>query len=118
KMTGEWLSYCGSCPVPEIANVFHRTGIDFHQVTGMLLDDQHVKHEIKEWVQAAKVMATMRYNRMGCMGHYYSGMLDIYTDLTRQYACFGGHIELLEVEELVSLRKEVTERQVKERLQV
>ena len=118
KMTGEWLAYCGSCPVPEIANVFHRTGIDFHQITGMLFDDQHVKDEIKEWVQAAKVMATMQYNRLGCMGHYYSGMLDIYTDLTRQYACFGGHIELLEVEELVSLRKEVTERQVKERLQV
>jgi L-arabinose isomerase len=118
KMTGEWLAYCGSCPVPEIANVFHRTGIDFHQVTGMLLDDQHVKNEIKEWVQAAKVMATMRYNRMGCMGHYYSGMLDIYTDLTRQYACFGGHIELLEVEELVSLRKQVSESEVKQRLQL
>ncbi|MDO6432744.1 arabinose isomerase [Flavitalea sp. BT771] len=118
KMTGEWLAYCGSCPVPEIANVFHRTGIDFHQVTGMLTGDQQVEDEIKEWVQAARVMVTMRYNRMGCMGHYYSGMLDIYTDLTRQYACFGGHIELLEVEELVDLRKEVTERQMKQRLEL
>src|SRR5437660_12332625 len=24
KMTGEWLAYCESCPVPAIANVFNR----------------------------------------------------------------------------------------------
>ncbi len=30
KMTGEWLAYCSACPVPEIANVFNRTGIKFH----------------------------------------------------------------------------------------
>ena len=23
-MTGEWLSWCQACPVPEIANVFRR----------------------------------------------------------------------------------------------
>jgi L-arabinose isomerase len=27
QMTGEWLAYCSPCPVPEIANVFNRTGI-------------------------------------------------------------------------------------------
>ena len=108
KMTGEWLAYCAACPVPEIANVFKRAGIKFHQVTGMLNDDPECWNEIIQWVEAAKVAHTMFYNRMGCMGHYYSGMLDIYTDLTRQYKYFGGHIELLEVEELVSLRKQVT----------
>ena len=35
-MTGEWLAFCAACPVPEIANVFSRTGIAFHQITGML----------------------------------------------------------------------------------
>lgn len=60
----------------------------------------------------------MFYNRMGCMGHYYSGMLDIYSDLTQQYAHFGGHIELLEVEELASLRKAVTPAEMNERLQL
>ena len=50
------------------------------------------------------------------MGHYYSGMLDIYTDLTQQYASFGGHIELLEVEELASLRKLVTQEEIATRL--
>lgn len=58
----------------------------------------------------------MQYNRMGCLGHYYSGMLDIYTDLTQQYACFGGHIELLEVEELAALRKTVSSGDIEQRL--
>ena len=118
KMTGEWLAYCSPCPVPEMANVFKRTGIKFHQVTGMLHDDPECWKEIKEWVEAAKVARIMAFNRMGCMGHYYSGMLDIYTDLTKQYAYFGGHIELLEVEELAALRKEVTHEETKERLQL
>ena len=37
-MTGEWLAHCAACPVPEIANVFKRAGVPFHQVTGMLDD--------------------------------------------------------------------------------
>jgi len=118
KMTGEWLAYCSACPVPEIANVFNRTGIKFHQVTGMLHNDEACWKEISEWVQAAKVANTMFYNRLGCMGHYYSGMLDIYSDLTQQYATFGGHIELIEVEELASLRKEVTDDEMQERVQL
>ena len=116
KMTGEWLAFCSACPVPEIANVFNRTGIRFHQITGMLHDDPACWTEIAEWVEAAGVVNTMFYNRMGCMGHYYSGMLDIYTDLTQQYAHFGGHIELLEVEELAALRKAVSNEQIKDRL--
>jgi len=116
KMTGEWLAYCSACPVPEIANVFNRTGIRFHQVTGMLYNDEECRQEITEWVEAAKVANIMFYNRLGCMGHYYSGMLDIYTDLTKQLAHFGGHIELIEVEELASLRKEVTEEEANQRV--
>jgi len=116
KMTGEWLAYCSACPVPEIANVFNRTGIRFNQVTGMLYDDPVSWQEIDEWVAAAKVVNIMFYNRMGCMGHYYSGMLDIYTDLTAIYAHFGGHIELIEVEELVTFRKQVSPPEIKKRL--
>lgn len=118
KMTGEWLSFCSACSVPEIANVFKRVGVKFHQITGMLHDDEICWNEITEWVEAAKVANIMAYNRLGCMGHYYSGMLDIYTDLTQQYAHFGGHIELIEVEELASLRKEVSEQELSERLKL
>lgn len=118
KMTGEWLAFCSPCPVPEIANVFKRTGIKFHQVTGTLENDEACWNEIKEWVEAAKVSNIMANNRLGCLGHYYSGMLDIYSDLTLQYAAFGGHIELLEVDELAALRKEVNDGQVKERVKL
>lgn len=118
RMTGEWLAYCSACPVPEIANVFNRVGIKFHQITGMLHHDPACWNEIAEWVEAAKVKEIMAYNRMGAMGHYYSGMLDIYSDLTQQYAHFGGHIELLEVEELAVLRKEVNQEEIESRLKV
>jgi L-arabinose isomerase len=118
KMTGEWLAFCSPCPVPEIANVFNRTGIQFHQITGVLNDNDECWNEVKEWIEAAKVSHIMSHNRLGCMGHYYSGMLDIYTDLTQQYKYFGGHIELIEVQELAALRKGVAEQQIKDRIDV
>ncbi|MCZ4222577.1 L-arabinose isomerase family protein [Pedobacter rhodius] len=117
KMTGEWLAYCSACPVPEIANVFNRTGIKFYQITGMLHDDQECWNEVAQWIEAGRVASIMSYNRLGCMGHYYSGMLDIYTDKTQQYAHFGGHIELLEVDELAALRKTISETEINERIE-
>ena len=39
------------------------------------------------------------------MGHYDGGMLDIYSDLTQQCPYFGGPIEMMEVDELSSLRR-------------
>ena len=115
-MTGEWLSYCSACPVPEIANVFKRAGIQFHQVTGMLHNDKECWTEIKEWIEASQVANIMSHNRLGAMGHYYSGMLDIYTDLTQQLATFGGHIEIIEVDELSALRKSINSIAIKERV--
>jgi L-arabinose isomerase len=118
KMTGEWLAYCSACPVPEIANVFNRSNIKFHQITGMLHNDPQCWDEVAEWIEAARVADIMAHNRLGCMGHYYSGMLDIYSDLTQQYACFGGHIELIEVDELAALRKAVSDEEVSAKLEV
>ncbi len=116
RMTGEWLAYCAACPVPEIANVFRRARIDFHQVTGMLHDDPPCWNEVDAWIDAARVRHTMFHNRLGLMGHYYGGMLDIYSDTTLQCATFGGHIEILEVDELAALRREVTAKQIKDRV--
>jgi L-arabinose isomerase len=107
-MTGEWLAHCAACPVPEIANVFRRARIPFHQVTGMLENDPECWNEVEAWIEAARVQQLMERNRLGILGHYYGGMLDIYSDLTQHAACFGGHIEILEVDELSSLRTEVT----------
>lgn len=116
KMTGDWLAYCSACPVPEISNVLQRAGIRFHQITGVLENDPECWSEVDAWVEAAKVAAGMNGNRLGLMGHYYSGMLDIYSDVTLQCATFGTHIEILEVDELAALRREVSGDQIQARL--
>jgi L-arabinose isomerase len=107
-MTGEWLAYCSACSVPEIANVMKRAGIHFHQVTGVLTDDS-TWEEVNEWIHAARVKKALSMNRLGLMGHYYGGMLDIATDLTQVAITFGCHIEQLEVDELSSLRPSITD---------
>jgi L-arabinose isomerase len=117
-MTGEWLAHCGACPVPEIANVFLRAGIPFYQVTGRLHDDPACWQEVDDWIEAARVASVMSHNRLGLLGHYYSGMLDIYSDVTLQSIVFGTHIEFLEVEELTALRRTVSSSNIQERLAV
>jgi L-arabinose isomerase len=115
-MTGEWLAHCAACPVPEIANVFKRANIDFHEVTGMLHNDPVCWNEVDAWIEAARVAHTMFHNRLGLMGHYYGGMLDIYSDTTLQCATFGGHMEIVEVDELAALRRDVSAKQIKDRV--
>ena len=109
RMTGEWLAYCAACPVPEIANVLKRAGIPFQQVTGVLENDPACWDEVDAWIDAARVANIMAHNRLGLMGHYYNGMLDIASDTTRQVATFGGHMEVVEVEELAVLRRGVSD---------
>lgn len=107
RMTGEWLAFCSSCSVPEIANVFKRSNIPFHQVTGTLHDDPAAWKEIEDWVAAANVVNVLAHNTLGVMGNYYGGMLDIYSNLTLQCSTFGGHIEMIEVDELSMIRSMV-----------
>lgn len=118
KMTGEWLANVSACPVPEIANVFLKAGIKFHQVTGVLHGDEQVWKEISEWIEAARTANIMAHNKLGCMGHYYGGMLDVYTDLTQQLTTFGGHIEMLEVDDLSVLRKSVSSKEIEGRIKL
>jgi L-arabinose isomerase len=116
QMTGEWLSHCQACSMPEIANVFQRCGITFYQVTGMLDAKDQAWTEVAEWVEASRVAHEMEHNRLGVMGHYYSGMHDVYSDLTLQSAVFGTHIEILEVDELSALRRGAAEQQIAARV--
>ncbi|MGV8951152.1 MAG: arabinose isomerase, partial [Cypionkella sp.] len=107
RMTGEWLAYCAACPVPEIANVFIRSGIATHQITGVLEGDDHVDAQIEDWMEAARVAHIMAHNRLGVMGHYYGGMLDIYSDLTAQSAAFGTVVDFIEIDELAQIRRDL-----------
>jgi L-arabinose isomerase len=114
KMTGIWLEHCQACSVPEIASVFNRSGIRYDFVTGYLQEEK-AWNEIASWVKAARAVNGMRRGRMGILGHYYGGMLDVYTDLTRQAAIFGTHFELIEMDELKQMRDEVTHQEIDEK---
>ncbi len=114
-MTESWLAFCSACPVPEIANVLMRAKIPFHQVTGFL-DDEDTWAELDGWLEAAFVKATLSNGRLGLMGHYYSGMLDVMTDVTQVSITFGTHVELLEVDDLSAMRDTVGEEAVAKRV--
>jgi len=111
RMTGIWLEHCQACACPELACVFRRAGIPFRMLTGVL-GEPAVERELGEWVQAARLRRALRETRVGVLGHYYGGMLDVYSDLTRLSAAFGCHFELLEMCELHALRERVRDRDV------
>ena len=125
--TGEWLAQCVGCCVPEIANAFNRSGIEFHLVSGLLglertpaislADEVTARHpealaaweEIHGWIRAAGVVRTLREGRMGFLGHTYPGMLDMYSDFTMISSQTGMHVEVLEMCDLAKLAQSVTD---------
>jgi L-arabinose isomerase len=113
--TGEWLAYCGACPLPEMASSFARVGVPFRSVSGYL-EDERAWARIGRWISAAGVRGTLRAGRHGLMGHLYPGMLDVSTDLTLVSANFGGHVEVLEFDDLRVRAAAVTDDQVDERM--
>lgn len=112
KMTGEWLAHCQACSVPEIACVFNRANVRYDIITGYLHEEQ-VWKETEIWVDAVRTVKGMRENRLGILGHYYGGMLDVYTDTALQSVTFGTHIEQLEMCELKAYRDSVTDEELK-----
>jgi L-arabinose isomerase len=115
-MTGVWLEHCQSCSAPEIACVFNRAGVPYHLVTGYLHEEAAWK-EVRDWIDATKVMVALRANRVGVLGHYYCGMLDVYSDMTQQSAALGNHFEVLEMCGLHKLREAVSEAEAQIKLE-
>jgi L-arabinose isomerase len=97
--TGQWLAYCGACPLPEMANTFLRAGVPFRSVSGYL-GDERAWARITRWVKAAGVRGALKHGRHGLMGHLYPGMLDVSTDLTLVPVHLGGHMEVVEIDDL------------------
>ncbi|MET0454669.1 MAG: L-fucose/L-arabinose isomerase family protein [Mycobacterium sp.] len=112
--TGTWLAYCGQCPLPEVANVFRRSGVPFRSVSGYL-DDDNAWRRIHRWLAAATARAALRTGRLGLMGHLYPGMLDISTDMTTLSSQLGSHVEVLEFDDLRVRASAVSEREVDDR---
>jgi len=109
--TGAWLAYCGACPLPEMANAFERCGLKFRSVSGYLTDDRAWRR-IESWVRASSVKRALRRGRHGLLGHLYPGMYDVSTDLTLIPARLGGHVEVLEIDDLRVRVAEVTSTEV------
>jgi L-arabinose isomerase len=115
-MTGVWLAHCQACSAPEIASVFNRTGIPYHLVTGYLSDDIAWK-EIEDWTAALRTAVELGNTRIGVLGHYYNGMLDVYSDMTLLSGVFGSHFELLEMCELHAHCEAVTKKQIEAKVE-
>ena len=116
KMTGEWLAHCQSCVAPELASVFNRSGIDYSLISGYLKEEA-VWKEVGDYMQAVRVIKQLSNTRTGLMGHYYNGMLDVYSDITQQSAVFGNHFEIVEFGVLKSFREQVSNAQIEEKLE-
>ncbi len=114
-MTGEWLAWCSACPVPEIANVLKRLDTPFFQVTGSLEGDPGCWAEVDALLLAARVVKTLSHSTLGLMGHYYTGMLDIATDLVQVSGRFGLLIDQMEVDTFSARRREVSETEAEQR---
>ena len=99
--TGEWLANCSACCVPEIAGAFTRARIPYRTVTGTLLDGDPAWDVLREWLDAARAVRSLRTARIGFLGHTYPGMLDLYSDFTQVHAQTGAHVEVLEIDDLV-----------------
>ena len=128
--TGEWLAHCGACPVPELVNALNRANVDCRVVNGLLgmretpaisLTDENTAarpeavrawQQIGEWVKAAAVKRNLRGARFGFLGNTYSGMLDLYSDITMVQAQAGIHVQVLEMCDLNEELQKVTAEEI------
>jgi L-arabinose isomerase len=58
--TAEWLANCSACCVPEIAGAFTRARIPYRTVTGTLLDGDPAWGVLREWLDAASAVRSLR----------------------------------------------------------
>ncbi len=105
--TGDFTFTGAPMTAPEFACAFERANLPFYCVLGGSFENR-TWQEIREWIEAAMVKRALRDSRIGFLGHYYPGMLDMYTDFTMHQGQFGFHVELLEMCDLQFRVRRVT----------
>jgi len=115
EKTGIWLEHCQACAIPEIACVMNKAKTRYHIITGYLNEDT-VWDEITGWIDAANTVKALQNHRMGVLGNYYGGMLDVYTDLAKQSVTFGTHFEMLEMCELKKIRDNISAEEITKKI--
>ncbi|MDF1512439.1 MAG: arabinose isomerase, partial [Anaerolineae bacterium] len=96
---------------PEVSCAFQRCGLPFNCVVGGDFEPR-VWTQIAEWIDAAATKRALLDSRIGYLGHYYPGMLDMYADFTMHQGKFGTHIEILEMCDLADRVEKVTDAEV------
>jgi len=115
KKTGMWLEHCQACAIPEISCVLNKAAVRYEIITGFL-QEKSVWDEIGSWLSAVKAVKALQGNNMGIMGNYYEGMLDVYTDLTRQSTTFGTHFDIIEMCEVKRIRDLVSAQEIRQKV--
>jgi L-arabinose isomerase len=106
----------GPMTAPEVSCAFNRSGLPFHFVVGGDFQES-VWTEVQEWVEAATTKKALMNSRLGYLGHYYPGMLDMYTDFTMHQGFLGAYVEILEMCDLADRVHNVTEGEIEKKVE-
>lgn len=107
------------CSVPEFTGVAIRMGKKVNDVIiGGLYNDAQAEKEIAEWCDIAKVLHDLNGARIGLMGHVLEAMYDMHADPTAVSAAFGVHVPLLEIDDVVSVYNEVSDKETADKIKV
>jgi len=116
RHTTEDMTLIGAAmTAPEVACAFERCALPFHCVVGGDFEER-TWTRVKEWIEAAATKRALMDSRLGYLGHYYPGMLDMYTDFTMHQGQVGAHIEILEMCDLQYRMGLVTEAEIERKL--
>ena len=103
--------------MPEICVGLERLGLPARSISGWL-EDERAWAKIAKWVKAAGVVRALRRARFGMMGHLYPGMFDIATNITAVESALGGHVEIIELDDLRVRHERVSEAETQAMLDI
>ncbi|MGR5140409.1 hypothetical protein ACQKPX_01895 [Photobacterium sp. DNB23_23_1] len=109
--TGKWLAHCQACAAPELASVFNTAKIPYEMIVGYL-EENDVWSEVSDTLNAFTVKKQLSKTNIGVLGHYYNGMVDVYSNKRLLSSKFGVRFDVIEICELVEKRRAVSTEEI------